>query len=139
MPTKNKPNKPEIETKIKNKSATGIEQPDKLPAELGTEVSKKAAEKQEIEKEGLREDPTIEQKETKKAEETNKSQLAAKKKEEAKVAKETAKMKAPDQVRRSTTDVIEESEELVEAVTKDAESRGKTVERCVVTGVLIAT
>lgn len=123
----------------KNKVKTERKKPETSPAEEGTKTTLEAAQKQEDNKEGLRVDPTIEQKETEKAKEIKAEQKKVKEANDEEVAKEVAKLRADDQVKGGvqSAKVITESKELIKAVKADAEKRGKTFTQDPVTGVLI--
>lgn len=136
----------EVKTEVKEKSseelakeiqeATGTEAKDDLPGKEGAKNTAEALEKQEENKDGLRVDPSIDQLETDKAKEIAKIQAEAKA-EEDKIRAEAAAKPAADPVETPKTDFKEEPTSLAEAVKADAEKRGKTFEKCLVTGVLV--
>ncbi len=111
----------------------------KSPAEVSTEIKKKLAKDQEDNKDELRVDPTVENKEAEKAAEVAEEQKKAKAKADKELAKK-AKVHEGIEVETSavTKDtVIKESSALKKAVKADAKERGKEYTECLLTGVLV--
>lgn len=87
-------------------------------------------------------DPTVTQDQTKESEEVNAKAMKDKLANEAVVQKETNKMSAETQVNakdeKRGVEVVE-SDDLKEAVAKDAKERKKTFTECPITGVLVVS
>ncbi len=95
--------------------------------------------KKDVVKDGMSVDPTIEQHESQKSEGIQANQAKAKASHDKIVARSTAVMKGEQIGVLSRNTVKEQSEELIDAISKDAEVRKKKTNICPITGVIVVT
>lgn len=131
--TKNNP----VNTVVKEKTSEAQKPKDNLPGKVGADNTEAALKKQEENKDGLRVDPTITQKETERAASEQEAAMEAKLVREAEEAEKAQKFESDSVDVSKKPKVLSEGKGLKEVVAADAKERKKEFTTCPVTGVLI--